>query len=190
MFAIRTWQALAILLRSLLLVQVGADRQGVIWVDGRVAFFDVLDDAVFIYDDVGALGPLISVALNVMAFQNAVSGQHLLVHVAEEWEFDVDLLGEGGVGCGGIHADAKNLRIRGINFPGVDSRLDRLELFGSTTGESENVNGEEDVFLAFIVAELDRLPLIAEKSEIRSGVADFERNFCDFFLLRDGRKKR
>jgi hypothetical protein len=51
------------------------------------------------------------------------------------------LLGEGGVGCGRIHADAEYFRIRGVDFSCVDSRLDRLELLGSTTCEGENVNG-------------------------------------------------
>ena len=137
---LRPYEAVRLLGR-LLLVQIGADGKGVVGIYGGVAFLDVLHDAVFVYDDVGALGPLIGFTLNVIALQDAVGGKHLLVHVAEQREFNVDLLGEGCVGCGGIHADAENFRIRGINFTAVDSRLDRLELFGSTTGESEDVNG-------------------------------------------------
>jgi hypothetical protein len=170
-------------------VQVGADRQGVVWIDGGVALFDVLDDAVFVYDDVGPLRPLVGVALNIVALEDAVGGQHPLIHIAQKRELDVDLLGEGGIGRGGIHADAKNFRIGGINFAAVDSRLDRLELLRSTTGESEDVNGKEDVFLALVVAELDRLPLVAQQGEIRSGISHFERNLRDFFLLRGGGKK-
>jgi hypothetical protein len=92
-------------------VQVGADGECVVGIDGGVAFFDVLDDAVFVDDDVGALGPLKGLILHVVAFEDAVGAEHLFVHVAEERKLDADLLGEGGVGCGGIHADAENFRI-------------------------------------------------------------------------------
>ena len=170
------------------LVQVRANRQSVVRIDRGIAFFDVLDNTVLVYDDIGALSPLVGITLNVVAFKDAVSGQHLLVHIAQEREFDVDLLGESGVGRGRIHTDAEDFRIGGINFAAVDSRLDRLELLRSTTSEGENVNGQKDVLFALKVAELDWLPLIAQKGEIGSWVADFERNSCDLFLLRDGRK--
>lgn len=81
-------------------MQVGADRQGVVGIDGGVAFFDVLDDAVFVDDDVGALGPLEGLILHIVAFEDAVGDEHFFVHVAEQRELDVDLLGEGGIGCG------------------------------------------------------------------------------------------
>ena len=136
----------------LFFMQVGADGESVIGIDGRVAFFDVLHDAVLVYDDVGALGPLVGVALDVMALQDAVGGEHLLVHVAQQGKFDVDLLGEGGVGRGRIHADAENFRIRGIDFAAVDSRLDRLELLGSTPGEGQHIDRQQDIFLAAVVA--------------------------------------
>ena len=121
----------------------------------------MLDDAVLVDDDVGALRPLVRLAFHVIAFEYAVGREHLFVHVAEQRKLDIDLLGEGGVGGGGIHADAKNFRIRGVDFSCVDSRLDRLELFGSTTGESEHIDGEQNIFLAVKVTELDGLPLIA-----------------------------
>lgn len=171
-------------------MQVGADRQSVVGIDGGVAFFDVLHDAVFVDDDVGAHSPLVSVTLHVMSLEDAVGGQHLFVHVTEQRKLDVDLLGESGVGCGGIHADAKNFGIGGVDFSCVDSRLDRLELFGSTSGEGENVDGEEDIFLAFVVAELNGFPLVAEQSEVRGGVSDFERGLGGLFrFLRGGDEK-
>ena len=143
-------------------MQVGAHGESGVGVDGGVAFFDVLHDAVLVYDDVGALSPLERLILHVVAFEDAVGRQHLFVHVAQQWKFDVDLLRESGVGCGRIHADAEDFRIRCVDFSCVDSRLDRLELFGSTTGESEHVNGEQNIFLAAKIAQLDSFPLIAE----------------------------
>ena len=167
-------------------MQIGADREGVVGIDCGVAFFDVLDDAVFVDDDVGALRPFEGLILHVVAFEDAVGRQHLLVHVAEQWKFDVDLLRESRVGCGRIHADAENFRIRGVDFAAVDSRLDRLELFGSTTCEGEHIDGEKDIFLAAKIAEFDCFPLIAEQAEVRRGVAYFERDFGDLvsFLRR------
>jgi hypothetical protein len=122
-------------------VEVGADGESVVRIDRGVALFDVLDDAVLVDDDVGALRPLVSFALHVVAFKDAVGRQHLLVHIAEQGKLDADLLGEGGIGCGGIHTYAEDFRIRGINFTAVDSRLDRLELLRSTTCEGEDVDG-------------------------------------------------
>src|ERR1700751_4159381 len=115
----------------------------------------MLDDAVLVNDDIRAQRPLVGLAFNIVALENAVRREHLLVHVAEQRKLDIDLLGKGRVGRGGIHTDTKNFGIRGVDFSCVDSRLDRLELFGSTTGESENVNSQEDIFLAAKVAQLD-----------------------------------
>jgi hypothetical protein len=147
---------------GLFFVQVGADGQSVVGIDGGVAFFDMLDDTVFVDDDVGALGPLVGLRLHVVAFEDAVGGEHFFVHVAEKRKLNIDLLGEGGVGRGRIHADAKNFGVGGVNFSCVDSRLDRLELLGSTTGEGENVDRQEDIFLTAKIAELDGFPLITE----------------------------
>src|SRR5712691_10835369 len=151
------------LLGGLFFVQVGTDGESVVGIHGGVAFFDVLHDAVLVYNDVGSLSPLKSLILHVVAFEDAVGREHLFVHVAEQRKLDIDLLGEGSVGCGGIHTDAKNFRIRRIDFSSVNSRLDRLELLGSATGEGEYVNGEEDIFLAVKVTKLEGLKLITEK---------------------------
>jgi len=115
----------------------------------------VLHDAVFVDDDVGTLRPFIGIALNVVAFQNAVGRQHLFVHIAEQREFDFSFLGKGGVGSGESMLTPKNFGIRCIDFSCVDSRLDRLELFGSTAGESKHVDREQHVLFALIVAELN-----------------------------------
>jgi len=69
-------------------------------------------------------------------FEDAVGLEHLAVHVAEEGKSDADLLGEGRVGSGTIHADAEDFRIRGVDLTGGDSSLDRLKLLRSTTREA------------------------------------------------------
>ena len=134
--------------RGLLPVQVGAHRNGCVWVNGTIAAFDVADDAVFVDDDIGAQGPLVGIVLSFVGFEDAVGSEHFLVHIAEEGKFDANLLGESRVRRGTVHAYTENRRIVCINLAGIESRLDRLELLGSTAGESQDVNGQEDIFLA------------------------------------------
>ena len=169
-------------------MEVGADRHRGIGVYGAVAFLDVLHDAILVDNNVRALRPLIRFVLNVVALENAILLQHLLVHVAEQRELDIDLFGEGGV-CGRtIHAYAEDFRVGGVDLACAYSRLDRLELLGSTTGEGENVDGKEHIFLTVKITELDGFPLIAKESEIGRGVANFERDLSDLvgFLGRRG----
>ena len=143
-------------------MQGGADGEGRVGIDGAVAFVDQLDDALLVDDDVGAKGPLVGLVLNVVPFQDAVGLEHPAVHIAEEREGDADLFGEGGVGGGTVHADAEDFGVRGVDFSGGDSSLDRLKLLRSTTGEGQDVDGEKDVLLAAIVAELHGFPLVAK----------------------------
>ena len=133
-------------------MQFGAHGHRVIRINSAVPFFDVLNYAVLVDYDVRTLSPLVRLILLVITLQNPVSSQHFLVHVAQEGEFHADLFGERGVCCGRIDAYSKNFRIRGINFSRSDSRLDRLELFRSTTGKSQDVDSKKDVLLAAVVA--------------------------------------
>ena len=164
-------------------MEIHADRQRVVGIDGALIFLDVLNDAVFIDDDVRASCPLIIFALDVVTLEDSVVLEHLLVHVAEKWKFDVDLFGEGRVCRGGIHTDTEDCRIVFVDLTGSESSLDRLKLLRSTTGESEDVNGEKDIFLAVEVRELDGLPLIAEKGKVRSMIANFQRSLGDLFRI-------
>src|SRR5260370_17221770 len=113
----------------------------------------------------------------VVAVEGAVGLGHVAVEVDEERKFNADLLGEGGVGSGTIHTNSENFRVRGVNLTGGDPSLDRLKLFRSTAGKGQDIDGEKDVLLPSVVAELHGFPLVAAKSEIRGGVADFERPF-------------
>lgn len=171
------------LLGGLLFVKIDAHRHCGVGVYRAVAFLDVLHDAILVDHNVRALRPLKRFVLHVVAFQDAVLLQHLFVHIAEQWELDIDLLCEGGV-CGRtIHAYAEDFRVRGVDLTGAYSRLDRLELLRSTTGESQDVNRQQDIFLPAIVAQLNRFPLIAEQGEIRSGVADLQSDLGNFRFL-------
>src|SRR5882762_5609589 len=167
------------LLSGFLLVQRRAHGQGGVGIDGAVALFDELDDALLVDDDVGAQSPLEGIVVDVITLQNAVGFEHLLVHVAEEREGDAVLLGESGVGGRTIQTTSEDFRIRGVNLTGGDSSLDRLKLLRSTAGEGQDVYGKKDIFPATVVAELHGFPLVTEKREIGSGVSDFECHLGD-----------
>jgi len=96
---------------------------------------------------------------------------------------NANLFSEGGVGCGRIYAHSEHLSVRCINLSRSDSRLDRLELFGSTTGKGKDVNGKEYILLSAIITKFDGLPLIAEKGKVRSNVSYFEIGLRDFIPL-------
>ena len=164
-------------------MEIGADGNGGVGVYGAIAAFDVSDDALFVDDDVGAQRPLECVTLFFVGFEDAVGGEHFLVHVAEEGKLHADLLGESGVGRGTVHAYTENRGVICINLAGIESRLDRLELLGSTTGERQDVNGEEDIFLSVKITQLDSFPLITEQGKVRGGIADFEGEFGDFIFV-------
>ncbi len=171
------------LLARLLFMKVGTDGHRVIGIDRAAAGFDVLHDAVFVDDYVGALRPLIGLPLDIVVLEDSVVLEHFLVHVAEKWKFDVDLLGEGRVCRGGIHTDTEDCRIVFVDLTGSESSLDRLKLLRSTTGKGEDVHGEKDIFLAAKVRKLNGLPLIAEKGKVRSMIADFQRSLGDLFRI-------
>src|SRR6266849_6643104 len=83
---------------------------------------------------------------------------------------------DSGVGIGGaaVNAHAKNFRVRRVDLSRGDSSLDRLKLFRSTTGKGQDVNGKKDIFLAAEVAELYGCTLIADQSEVWSGITDLQ----------------
>ena len=97
-------------------MQIRANRQRRVRVHRAVSLLDVLNHAILIDDDIGPLRPLKRLILDVVAFQHTVVLQHFLVHVAQQWKLDVDLLGESGVRCGAIHAYTENFCIRGIDL--------------------------------------------------------------------------
>ncbi len=122
-------------------MQGSAHGQGGVGIDGAVALFDKLDDALLVDNNVGAQSPLIGLVLNVVPFQDAVGLEHLAIHIAEEREGKANLLGERGVGGGTIQTNSENFRIRGVYLTGGDSSLDRLKLLRSTAGEGQDVDG-------------------------------------------------
>lgn len=155
-------------------MQRGAEREGRVGIDGVISFVDETNDALLIDDDVCAESPLVIFVFDAISFQDAVGREHLVVHVAEQRKMQAVLLREGGVGGGAIEADAKHFGVRGGDAAGVDAGLDGAHLLGTTFGESEHVNRQEDIFLSAVVTELDGFPLVGEQREIGRALADAE----------------
>jgi hypothetical protein len=157
-----------------LLVQAGADLDGVCGIDGAIALLDVLDLSFLVYDEGCALGKLgRGAAAEFVGAEDVVGDEDLMVHIAQEGILDANLLGVGGIRKRAVNADSKNFGVAQIDFSFVDTILVSLKLFRSTTGEGEDVEGKDDVFLAAVIAELNLLALIAHHVEVGCGVADF-----------------
>ncbi len=69
--------------------------------------------------------------------------------VTQKREGDADLVGEGFIGEGAVHAHTQNLGVGG--FQRFEILLEGLHLRSSTTGERKDVERQNDVALATIL---------------------------------------
>src|ERR1700687_84477 len=163
-----------------------AKSDGIVWIDGAGLFFHRLNHAFFVDDEGGALRPIIFFFLDVVHFQDAVLFQHFAVHVAEQREGYADFLRESVVGGRTVDADAENDSVGSFELGHIS--LIGLKFFCSTFGEGQNVKGQDDIFLAAVVTQVDLLPLVVEQRKVRSHVAGLQRSVRDFdaFLRANG----
>src|SRR5207245_6878191 len=106
--------------------------------------------ALLIQDEGGAIGKL------GFVIEDAVLLEDLALHVTQQRELHADLVGEFGVGGNGVDADADHRRVVEVDLAGVDTSLVSLEFLRSTTCKGENVERQDDVFLAAIIAQIHR----------------------------------
>lgn len=114
-------------------------------IDGGRVEIDVLNHAVFVNHERGAPSKFHFVRSQRVGVHDSVLLQNGAVHVAQQGKRNADLLCECCVGWRTVDADAENYRITCFNLGQI--RLIGLELLCSTTCESENVEGENDVLL-------------------------------------------
>ncbi len=95
----------------------------------------------------------------VFVFVDSVLVGYFAAPIAQQGERDSNLVGEGFVGEGTIHAHTQNLGVG--RFQGFQIRLESFHLLGSTTGERENVERQHDVLLAAVVAQLHFFEVVA-----------------------------
>ncbi len=150
-------------------------------IDGRFALLDVAEDTFFVDDERGACSK------SAFLVKDTVIFDHLAFEIAEQWERDVNVLGETFVSSKAVNTDSENLRFGGIEFGNI--RLIRLQLLCSTTGEREHIEGKQNVFLAAEVAKFHGLAAGISEREIRSFIANLQvrlgrgrllRRSCDY----------
>jgi hypothetical protein len=98
------------------------------------------------------------------------------------------LVGERFIGEGTIHAHTQDLGVGGFQFFQV--LLEVFHLLGSTTGESEDVERQNDVLLAMILGQSNVFQVTSVEVlqlEVRGGISDFQRRRCGSGLI--GRKR-
>src|SRR5437899_9680967 len=108
-------------------LQIGAQIDRVGRFDGSAAFGDLLNAALLIQDEGGAIGKL------GFVIEDAVLLEDLALHVTQQRELHADLVGEFGVRGNGVDADADHRRVVEVDLAGVDTSLVSLEFLRSTT---------------------------------------------------------
>jgi hypothetical protein len=162
-------------------VQVGADVDRVRRVNRTVAFLYMLDLALLVHDKRSAARKL------RLLVQDAVLLRDLPCHVAQEWKFDPDFLGERSVRRRSVNADTQDGGVFQVDLARVDTRLVCLKFFRSTSGEGKNVERQYDILLAAVIAQLHRCPLVAAQGEIGCNVSNLQKRVGDLGrLLRPG----
>ena len=110
----------------------------------------------------------------VFVFVDAVFVSYLSSPIAEKRKRDSNLVGEGFVGEGTIHAHTQDL---GVGcFQRFQVLLEVFHLLRSTTGKSENIERQHDVLLAAVVAQLHIFEVAAIEvfqGEVRRHIAHF-----------------
>ncbi len=104
--------------------------------------------------------------------ENSIILHHCSFEIAEERECYSNVLREAFVGGNAIYTDAENLRVGSFEFG--DISLIRLQLFRSTAGKGQDVEGKHYVLLAFEIAQLHFLAGSAGKRKIRGSIAYFQ----------------
>src|SRR5580700_11192837 len=110
----------------------------------------------------------------IFVFVDAVFAGYFSAPIAEKWEGYSDLVGEGFVGEGTIHAHTQDLGVG--RFQRFQVLLEVFHLLRSTTGKSEDIERQDDVLLAAVVAQLhvfEIIPVKVLEREIRRYVTDF-----------------
>ncbi len=112
----------------------------IVGIDGFRILVDVLDDALLVDHERGAVGH------RELGIEDAVFLRDLAGKVAQKWEVHANLLGICLVGKLAVYAHTQDLRARTFEFG--DISLIRLEFLRSATRESQDVKRQHHVLLA------------------------------------------
>jgi len=144
-------------------------------IDRDVSFVDVLDDAVFVDHEGGAIAEALFFVEDAIIFDDRA------FEIAEYRECDSELFGEFAVGGNAVDTHAEDLRV--VGFELGDISLIRLQFLRSTTGKRQYIDREYDVLLPFEIAQLVSLSVGGAQRELRSLVTDLQICFGWSWLL-------
>ena len=172
-----------LLLAGLLVLQHIASGARAARING-VLDVDVLNDSLPVNHKSGAIRDTFFLVIYPVILGN------VSLEIAQEWKLDSDLFGESFVGGRTVYAHSQDLRA--IRFEFGDISLIRLELFGSTTGESENIKRQHHIFLAQIIGQLHWLPVGVRQGEVRSFISHLQlrRPSCEWSGKRQNQQGR
>src|SRR5262249_32166503 len=160
------------LLRPLLVRQDVARIFSAGWVDGIVAFLDMLDNSVFVDHESS------TIAVAPFFIKDAVVLDYRAFEIAQQRKGDAVFCRKFFVGGNAVKADAEDLSIGRFEFG--DISLIRFHFLRSTASESQDVEGEYHVLLAFEVAQFETHPPSvrsdcgAGEREVRRGLTNFQ----------------
>ena len=157
---------LALFLFLLLVLEQAAGGARAFRVDGVAAPVDMLDDAVAVDNESGAVGQPHD------RDQNAVVPRDGLLLVAQEGKLQAQLLRKGFVLGPVVDADPDDLGARLLEFG--DISLIRRKLLGSTWGEGLDVKRQHDRLLAAKVAELHGRAALVRQDKVGRAVTNLE----------------
>jgi len=145
-----------------------ASGSGSARVDGILAHVDMLDDTLLVDHKCGAVGELL------LFVQNAVLFGDSSLEVTEKREHEAFLLCEGGISGSTIDTDSQHLGA--ILLELGDISLIRLELLGSAASKGQNVEGQHNIFLPPVIAQLYLLAGLVGQAEVGGLIAHLQRS--------------
>src|SRR5262249_35528144 len=106
---------------------------------------------------------------------DAVGARSISAPVTQQGEGHSNLVSEGFVREGAVHAHTQDLGVGGFQLFQV--LLEVFHLLGSTTGESKDVEGQHNIFLAAVLAQSYIFQIVSIEVlqfEVGSDIADLE----------------
>ena len=136
-------------------------------IDRVLANVDVLNDTLLVDHEGRALSQFVARSTNLLQpNRHPKLFEDLEVRVAQKRKTETELLRVGSIRRRAVTTNSENHGVARIQLWPIS--LIGFEFAASSLRKGEHIEDEDDILLAFEIAELDLLPIIAEEREIRS----------------------
>ena len=146
--------------------QKAARGVGVVGIQGLAFAINVPDHSLLVDDKGGAMRH------GKFLVQDSVLGCGLAGEITKQGKGHAQLVGVSLVGESAVNTDSQNYGAGLLKFG--DISLIRLKLFGSTTGEGQNVKRQHHIFLSLELAERDLVAILIGQAKVRRLVTHFQ----------------